>query len=116
MRRLEALDFAVRKLAGECLKERYTNRENLRALRNRRFVKALRSKVAGRSSARGNGENFRDASEIDELEMDGIVAAENENIFRFDVAVDKIEAQQMLGSGEQKFAKRDGFIDSEPAG
>lgn len=102
MRRLEALDFTIGKSAREGLVNRDSEGEDFRALGDRRVVKTLRREITGRARPRGNRKDFRGAAEIDELEAQPIVVADDENVFRFEIAVDEVEPQQMRAASTKK--------------
>ena len=80
------------------------------------LVKTLGRQVAGRAGARGDGENLRDTAEVNELEIERVVAALHEDVLGLQVAMHEIEPQQLLRRAEQETAERDRFIDGERAG
>jgi len=116
VRRLKPLDFAERQSSRQRLVERHTDREDFRALTDRRADESLGREVTGGAGPADRGKHRHGAAEIDELEAQPVVIAVGENVVRLEVAVNEVMAEQILTAGGKEFPQFHGFIHGEPAG
>src|SRR5215831_18674314 len=100
-RRLKTLDLTKRKRARERFEQRDANREDLRSLGNGRCLETFRREVTGGSGARGYRKDVGHAAEIDEFERYRVEVQNNEDVFRFEVAMHQVEAEEVLRGVEE---------------
>ncbi len=101
-------------MPGESLIEGHADGENFGPLADRRVGEAFGRQVTGGARTACVGEYLAARSEVDQLEEDGIICGADENVLRFDIAVDKVMAQQPDAGTDKEVAELQRFIDLEP--
>ena len=112
-RGLKRLNVTVGKLTCECPVQGDANRKNFGRFVNIAAVKTLRCQIARSPGAAVRRENFDNRAEIDHFK-DGscrVGFTVNNDIFRFNIAMNQPQMKQMCFGFVQKFCQSNGIID-----